>query len=168
MLRCFVIAVFVGATLASGAAAADGAESDQPAQQSAGDDTIALEPVNEDDTAPNLGNDGDVPLSPVLDDDVAPVGGNSDDSPLEPNLNDDTMPNLPGENLLPESGSDGSKTGRQLQVKIPLRDDGTFPDVKIQRALNGHDSEIWVDGQMRVILKNRPEIVIGELQLVYA
>jgi len=178
MLRCLVLAVFVGATLASGAAADDGGEAGQAAQQTSGDDCCvapaledgpALEPVVEDDTAPNLGNDDDVPLSPVLDDDVAPVGGSSDDDPLEPILDDDTAPNLPQQNLLPDSSAQhGQSTGRQLQVKVPLRPDGSMPDVTIERALNGHDSEIWVDGQMRVILKGRPEIQLGELKLIYA
>ena len=68
----------------------------------------------------------------------------------------------------PPKTPQGKTPQRQLQVKVPLRADGTVPDVSIQRAANGHDSEIWVDGEMRVVLKDRPEILLGELKLVYS
>jgi hypothetical protein len=142
MFKTFIAASVVTLTLISGALADEG---EQP-----------LQPVISDDVAVNPGTPDDQPIEAGLDDDVAVNPGQPDDQPIDPSYSDDSEVNLPP--VEPQSTA-------ALVIRVPLRADGTPPDVRLERA--GRDAELWVDGVKRVVLKGRGRLTTDDLALVF-
>ena len=144
MFRTFIAAGLLSSTLISGALAEEG---EQP-----------LQPVISDDVAVNPGTPDDQPVEAGLEDDVAVNPAQPDDQPIDPVYSDDSDVNLPPEP--PET-----TPTPELVIRVPLRADGTSPDVRLEKA--GRDAELWVDGVKRVVLKGRGRLTAQDLSLVF-
>jgi hypothetical protein len=151
MFRTFIAASVVGLALISGALADEGEPGSEEGEQ-------ALQPVISDDVAVNPGQPDDQPIEPVLADDGTVNEGTPEDQPLDPVISDDTEVNLPP--VAPEPEAEAA-----LIIRVPLRADGTAPEVRLARA--GRDAEVWVDGVKRVVLKGRGDLEAGDLSVVF-
>ena len=166
MLTRFLIPFLAVALLAAPALADDGEAPE-----------TVLQPVLDDDCCINPGEPGDIPLAPITDEVSEIVPGSPDDEPLEPVLEDDLAPNLPnssdehssssGDHRPPQAQRPDRRPETTFVVYVPMRPDGTRPVVELQAAKNGRDSEIWVDGAPRAVLKDRLDLTLDDLKIVY-
>ena len=144
------------------------------------DPASALNPVTDDDCCITPASPDDVPLEPTVDDVSEIVPGEPDDEPLDPVTDDDVAPVISAALAGPSSDSSASSDDRvgktalterapatTFVVYVPTRPDGSRPDITLQAAKNGRDSEIWVDGTPRAVLRDRLDLTLTDLKIVY-